>query len=789
MVGAGKTACALELAYHQRRSPRFRYFVWQEAPKEDRDIEGALSRFALDMEKQLQGFKMAHLVDRAEDFRDWLPNLSEMLEQNSILIVLDNLENLLTSDGGWKDERWSWLVEALLEHEGLSRVILTSRRLPKELGENKRLIIEPINALSLSEASLLARETPHLGRLLLGKSPLALEKGRELVKRTLSLVQGHPKLIELADAQAVDPAALEKYLDSALGAWNDSESNLDRFFQDGESARTAEEFLQILTRWTLDVTGSLPKGAKMLFQFLCALEDDDRQEWIVKSVWPELWKAQDLGKVVPGLKHVFGPVKSAGLVDPQVLGERVKYAIHPGVAQASLEEVDDTFRMAVDSMMASFWRAVFDDALSGGSQEEGQWVISAGLRSAPYLIRQERWSDASYLMEEAFYRDASPETIASVLPLLRYIAKATMGTDRELIESAVLANALLKAGHRQEAEDILRSLIPKCVEKREFKSASVGQAGLFHILLQTGQYEEALKLVEGKKAYTRQAGLGPWSQLLDEGRRLQALNSLGRYDEVLKAVEDLRVQMRSLPEKSDQDESVEPWNVRETILGCGQCAAMRSERNELALEFNAEIMDSKKFRGATDLDLVMASYSDYFPLLNLKRYDEAESLLRTCKDVYERERSIDGLGKVFSALANVMDRKGQVDQAVSFEETALRYKYRSGDPESISTSHHNLAIYLSEAGSKSILDHLMAAAVISYKSGSGLLAKGLRSLAVGLDKFGPETLPGSFDHLIDRVERVEGVRFRELCERLPKRAEDGNQLLKKLVDMAQGASP
>ena len=94
---------------------------------------------------------------------------------------------------------------------------------------------------------------PNLGRLLIGKSPVGLEKGRELVRRTLSLVQGHPKLIELADAQAADPAALEKYLESALGAWSEEESHLDRFFQEGESARTAEEFLKVLTKWTQDV--------------------------------------------------------------------------------------------------------------------------------------------------------------------------------------------------------------------------------------------------------------------------------------------------------------------------------------------------------------------------------------------------------------------------------------------------------------------------------------------------------------------------------------------------------
>ena len=258
MAGAGKTACALETAYQQSRSRRFRHFVWHQAPKENEDIEGALVKLALDMEQQLPGFKMIHLVDRAEEFKAWLPVLSEMLEQNSILIVLDNLENLLTSDGGWKDERWGWLIEALLNHDGLSRLILTSRKLPKPLAGNSRLIIEQINSLSRNEAMLLAREMPSLGRLLLGKSPVGLEKGRDLVRRTLSLVQGHPKLIELADAQAADPAALEKYLESAMGAWSEEKNHLDRFFLEGESARTAEEFLKVLSK--LD-PGCLPEPA------------------------------------------------------------------------------------------------------------------------------------------------------------------------------------------------------------------------------------------------------------------------------------------------------------------------------------------------------------------------------------------------------------------------------------------------------------------------------------------------------------------------------------------------
>ena len=66
------------------------------------------------------------------------------------------------------------------------------------------------------------------------------------------------------------------------------------------------------------------------------------------------------------------------------------------------------------------------------------------------------------------------------------------------------------------------------------------------------------------------------------------------------------------------------------------------------------------------------------------------------------------IGMVFNAFANIKYLAGQVDQAISFEETALRYKYLSGDPENIAISHHNLAIYLGKVGSQLALDHMLA---------------------------------------------------------------------------------
>jgi tetratricopeptide (TPR) repeat protein len=416
-------------------------------------------------------------------------------------------------------------------------------------------------------------------------------------------------------------------------------------------------------------------------------------------------------------------------------------------------------------------------------------VIMAGLSSAPYLIRQKNWSEASALLEQVIHRDRSPGTIASILPLIRYIAQATTGTDRELIDAGIMAKSLHAAGRLREAEDILRSLITGLAAKHEFWSASVATGDLFNIIKQTGPFEEALKLAEEKRAYTRQAGLGPWTQLMDEAFQLMALNCMGRCDEVLKVVEELRVQIRSLPERTDQDEKFEPWYVKEFILNVGQKAAMRLDKIELALELNAELIDDMKSRDAPDLVLAGARFNYCVNLLRLKRYDEAWRLLWACKAVFEKERSFESLDAVFDGLAHLMDKLGDVEQAISFEKTALRYSYIFGEAENVIIIQRNLAYYLGKTGSQSAMDHWLAEAIIGYQIGSAMLPSILSVLAYYLVKFGPEALPGSFDQLVDRLEQVDGVSLRELFHRLAWAQADGDRVMLKVIEMAKDASP
>jgi hypothetical protein len=72
------------------------------------------------------------------------------------------------------------------------RLVLTSRRRPAQLAES--MLAEPVHALSLAEAVLLAREWPHLSALLDGTVPgLSPETARGLAARTVAVVQRAPE--------------------------------------------------------------------------------------------------------------------------------------------------------------------------------------------------------------------------------------------------------------------------------------------------------------------------------------------------------------------------------------------------------------------------------------------------------------------------------------------------------------------------------------------------------------------------------------------------------------------
>ena len=333
MPGGGKTACALELAYGHEHA--FERLIWYKTPDEGMDVTGALTDFALTLERYLDNFQMVHALLSGDQLAELLPRLSAMMGRSRLLIIIDNAESLLTGDGRWCDERWGEVIGALTGHTGLGRLILTTRRIPVALAG---LRVEVVDALSADEALLLARELPHLHALSLGNVP-GVERyvARRLARRVLDIAQGHPKPLELADGQAATPEQLAALVEAGDQAWRKLGGVPTGFFTaDGKSAASGTDYLQILAAWTSSVTDALTPGARDLFWFLCCLEEPDRERPMVEMIWPHLWEELGRGGEPPDLDRTLAEVAARGLASArgEAADGHASYLVHPVIAEA-----------------------------------------------------------------------------------------------------------------------------------------------------------------------------------------------------------------------------------------------------------------------------------------------------------------------------------------------------------------------------------------------------------------------------------------------------------------------
>jgi tetratricopeptide (TPR) repeat protein len=447
----------------------------------------------------------------------------------------------------------------------------------------------------------------------------------------------------------------------------------------------------------------------------------------------------------------------------------VRYRLHPGVADTIHADTPVQVKTAVDAELAAYWRAMFDLAREReGRQRAGWLVVQAAFAAAPYLLRLHDWRTASVLLDQALLRDRSPGTVAAALPHLRAIAAASTGTDRELIDQGGLARAVARIDP-VEGERRLRAVLDQAIDRKLYQVGSAVAGDLANLLSDRGRYPDALGVADRKAELTRLAGLGAWNQLSDAALRLQILALAGDPEPVFDEVQRLRERMHRLPDQPGDDEVIEPWNVREAILDIGRQAAGGLGRWQEALDLNAENLTSTRRRGAGPHELASTAFNDYGPLMELGRLPEADRLLQACQEQFELAGATGPLGKVLSARADVADKQGHPESAIRLEQVAVRYSYASGDTDSITVSHYNLAGYQKHAGRAAgvWLPHRLAAALLSRLTGSGRLQTAQRTLSRNLtDPATATAVPGTVGELRAAVERVDGVRLGDLLHSL-----------------------
>jgi len=786
MPGGGKSACALELGYGHEYA--FDQLIWYKAPDDGMDITGALTDFALTLERYIDGFEMAHALADQNQLAGFLPTLTELTQQRRLLLVIDNAESLLSQDGQWLDERWGQVIGALTAHTGRGRLVLTSRRVPAGL---PGLTAEAVDALSVDESLLLTRELPHLSALSHGQVPgIDGRSARRLARQVLAVAQGHPKLLELAEGQAADPERLAGLVTAGDQAWRKLGGLPGGFFAAGETTMSGEGYLDVLAAWTRVATGTLTPAERDLFWFLCCLEERDRGRATLDGSWARLWTALGRDGQPPGLGEALSVLAARGLAAVQTVRDNQdeSWAVHPGVAAAGRAQACKPFQDAVDGEVSRYWAAEFSRATSGKHEAtDTGLLVRAGLAQIPYLMRQERWTAAAVTLERAFNRDPSRSNASVALPALRQIMA------HEERAMGVLARVLISMDPTV-ADHQMRGYADAAAARGDYSAASVAVMWLVELSRRSGRLAEALARAEEMIGYTRQAGHGPWTQLLDEATRLQVMGEMGLADQVLAEVQRLRSHMDSLPAAPGEGELTTSWNVREVLLDVGRNAARQLGRWRDALDLNVVILASKHDRSAPAADIAQARFNDYSPLLELDRADEALALLRECRQAFQDAGDVRLLGMTFSALASTENARGHGDVAIQLEHSALRYKYLANVMTSIAGSYHNLGDYLrncSQQPGPALASHL-AAALIRVLTGAEGTDESVSAAATDIREASAGTTPpADAADLCRHLGDIPGTDLPGLLQKLSPDPATAEQALRELIALvrARAAAP
>ena len=771
MPGSGKTACALELAYGHEHA--FDRLVWYKAPDEGVDIADALTDFAHTLERCLNGPQIAH-VPADDDLLTASPScLISLLQRRRLLIVIDNAESLITDDGHWRDERWGGVIDALTaQPAGLGRLILTSRRVPTCI---PGLRAEAVGTLSADESLLLARELPNLNALARGESPgIERHVARRLARRTLYIAQGHPKMLEIADRQATYPKRLAELIEADREAWREPGGPPKGFFNvDGV------DYLSVLAAWTQAVSGTLTDGERDLFWVLCCLTEADRIRLVLDVVWPGLWKYLGREGKPPDLESTLAALIARGLAEAD--RKNGFYVVQIGIVLAGRNQAGKSFQQAATAAAGEFWIHVLRYASGGTSAGvRTDWQMRAKQSVIPYLIHHEDWPAAAAALAGAFIDSPSRVDAATVTALMQLI-------NRYEPRTADMLTMVMQMIDPTSVEAQTRNALVAAVARSDYREASTLGARLIDIYRASARLNEALVLADQNIGYSRQARLGPRTQIFHEVQRLQVLLQMGNADSILTEIQQLRNQIKDLSAAPGPDESVDHWVVYELLLATGRTAAQRLSRWADALDLSADLLTSLHSRRARARDIAEAKFSDYDTLLGLGRINEALDILLSCRQTFQDAGDITMLGKTLGALADVEDERGRGEAAIRLQRDALRYAYQSGDTSNIATSYNNFGIYLHRARQSvpALASHLAAALICALTGISGRYDPVVNA-AIDLHEVGANVAPPSdVAELCRQVRDIPGTDLARLIAALSPIPDAAEQALHELIAQAQ----
>jgi tetratricopeptide (TPR) repeat protein len=691
-------------------------------------------------------------------------NLLRALKDEPILIVLDNFEtNLKPADpattlSACQDEAWDDCLALLAKElvDSPSRVLITCRRPLAALAEGAAHPVQ-LGPLPGPEAALYLKEQPTLGGMVFGGDGA----DKALAIRLLSASRFHPLLMDrlaklashapprtqllaaletlektkdfakLPALFAVEPGDAKElaYLDDALA------TSLDQLI--GDSSPDARRLLWIIAVANQPETIGLVKGVwggesheqeqlrqiKQMLDMLPLLPAELQAKLLAMP--PELRAMLDaLPPAKPDLLPLLSQLVSVGLVTEErddlddanpnltcheLVRERIRAWMeqHP---QDRAELTENTIRLAYAERL----EAVF----SGLQHQNMTASLHAGSRALVYYVQAGAWDRLGGFASSLVTSTSDPRLLGPLVEHLKTAAEsAPEGKPRWRCLSN-LADAINSAGRPDASLTFFEQAAAQAKavaeaggdESRQAWSDLAAITGNWaNALFFAGNLDEARqRRLDGVEA-VKKAGL-PEIDVL--GRELEALRIDIIQGQVAAALPEVEKRLVRIQEWWQQHRSGKPVSdapdpeilARALISALDiakECHLVRKDW-PACLRCMDDTLEAERALGRPVEEIASTRSNRANVLLQMPgRIDEAKAELEACLTLFEGDPAASAA--VLSSLAGVLERQGDIRQAIIQERRSLAIQEQLPNPANRAVSHHNLANYLERSGTPSAL--------------------------------------------------------------------------------------